>query len=275
MTTQVRYQAGGEIRVGRLDGDVITDAGPDGFVPDEAGWVAIEAAAGAQLRVDDVTLLPPVSPGKVIAIGLNYRSHVEETSLAMPDAPVVFAKWVSSLVGHGAAIVIPHEETRTDYEAELAIVFSRRFTRATLGDARSTIGGFCAFNDVSGRRAQLETPMRQFTLGKSFDTFGPIGPGIVRADDVDLGNVDVRCTVSGEVLQDSNTRHLIFSIETLIEYVSRGVTIEAGDVLITGTPGGVGDERKPPRYLLPGDIVEVSVSGCPTLRNPVVAESWA
>ena len=272
MTVQVRFQVGGEVRIGRLDDDTITDAGAGGFVPDEAGWAAIEAASGATWKVSDVVLLPPVAPAKVIAIGLNYRSHVEETKLSMPDAPVVFAKWPSCLVGHGAEIVIPREETRTDYEGELAVVFSRSFTRVSLEDARSTVGGFCAFNDVSGRRAQLETPMRQFTLGKSFDTFGPMGPGLVRADGVDLGNVDVRCTVSGEVMQDSNTRHLIFPLEQLVEYVSRGMTIEAGDVLITGTPGGVGDERKPPRYLVPGDVVAVSVSGAPVLSNPVVAE---
>jgi 2-keto-4-pentenoate hydratase/2-oxohepta-3-ene-1,7-dioic acid hydratase in catechol pathway len=277
MTRQaVRFQtAAGAVRIGRLDGTTIHDAGaggPQGFVPDRDGWATIDAAAGAVYDIASVTLLAPVCPTKVICIGLNYRDHAEESALDIPTVPVVFAKWPSSLVGHEAPIILPREETRPDYEGELAVVFARRFSRASPAEARSLVGGYCAFNDVSGRRAQLETPLRQFTLGKSFDLFGPIGPCLVDADGVDLGNVDVSTRVSGEVLQSSNTRNLIFGIETLIEYISAATTIEAGDVLITGTPGGVGDSRTPPRYLVPGDVVEVSVTGCPTLRNPVVAE---
>jgi 2-keto-4-pentenoate hydratase/2-oxohepta-3-ene-1,7-dioic acid hydratase in catechol pathway len=124
---------------------------------------------------------------------------------------------------------------------------------------------------VSGRRAQLETPMRQFTLGKSFDTFGPMGPCLVSAEGVDLHALDLETTVNGETVQRGSTGQLIFGIEQLVEYVSRGVTIEAGDVLISGTPGGVGDERTPPWYLQPGDVVTVEVSGCPVLANPVAA----
>ena len=272
MVAAVRYRQGSETRVGRLDGDTIIDAGSDPFIPDPTGWARVAAAAGASVAVESVELLPPVVPSKIIAIGLNYRSHVEETNLAMPDAPVVFAKWPSCLVGHGANIVVPHEEHRTDYEGELAVVFGERFTRATLENARSKISGYCAFNDVSGRRAQLETPLRQFTLGKSFDTFGPMGPALIQADGVDLADISVQTVVSGEVMQAANTKQLIFSIEVLVEYISRGITIEPGDVLITGTPGGVGDERKPPRYLVPGDIVEITVGDARTLRNAVVAE---
>ncbi len=276
MTGAVRFtDPSGAVRLGALEADTVRDAGaaePAGFVPTDEAWSRIEAAAGQEYALGEVRLLPPVTPTKVICIGLNYRDHAEESELALPDVPVVFAKHPSSLVGHEAPIVIPREETRPDWEGELAVVFAARFRRATTESARGTIGGYCAFNDVSGRRAQLETPLRQFTLGKSFDTFGPIGPCLVRADGVDLGALDVRTTVSGERMQDSNTRNLIFSIERLVEYVSMATTIEPGDVLITGTPGGVGDSRNPRRYLRPGDVVEVDVEGCPTLRNPVVAE---
>jgi 2-keto-4-pentenoate hydratase/2-oxohepta-3-ene-1,7-dioic acid hydratase in catechol pathway len=127
-------------------------------------------------------------------------------------------------------------------------------------------------HDVSGRRAQLETPLRQFTLGKSFDTFTPMGPCIAAIDGVDLGDIDVRTTVSGEVMQDANTRDLIFGVEELIVYLSSGVTLHPGDVIATGTPGGVGDSRTPPRYLRDGDVVEVFVGGVGVLSNPVVDE---
>jgi len=271
----VRFESpeDGSARLGALLDGLVRDAGPDapsGFVPSDEGWARVEAAAGAEHRIGEVVLLPPVIPTKVICIGLNYRSHVDETGLAMPDAPVVFAKLPSCLVGAGTPIVVPAHETRPDFEGELAVVFARRFRDASVAEARATIGGYCAFNDVSGRRAQLETPMRQFTLGKSFDTFGPMGPGLVRCNGVDLGDLAVRTTVSDETMQDARTTQLIFSIEDLVAYVSRSVTIEPGDVLATGTPGGVGDERTPPRYLRDGDLVGVEVGDCPPLVNPVV-----
>jgi 2-keto-4-pentenoate hydratase/2-oxohepta-3-ene-1,7-dioic acid hydratase in catechol pathway len=259
----VRYAGpSGEIRIGRLDGDQITDAAPDGprgFVPDAAGWAAIDAASGDTHAAEAVTILAPVVPTKVICIGLNYRDHAAESELPIPELPVVFAKWPSTLIGTGQSIVLPPEESRPDYEAELGIVFNQTFTRATLDDARSKVGAYCAFHDVSGRQYQLETPLRQFVLGKSFDTFGPMGP-LVPAEGVDLNALDVRGTVSGEVMQSSNTRNFIFGIEELIVYV-----------LITGTPGGVGDGKDPKRYLVPGDVVEIEVTGAPVLRNPVVA----
>jgi len=184
----------------------------------------------------------------------------------------VFAMFPSALIGHGEEIVIPREETRPDYEGELAVVIGRRTYRADRASARAAIGGISAINDVSGRRAQLETPMRQWTLAKSFDTFAPMGPSIASLDGVELDNIDVRTTVSGELMQDANTRDLIFSGEDLIVYVSKGLTLEPGDVIATGTPGGVGDSRKPPRYLREGDTVEVYVSGVGMLSNGVRLE---
>src|SRR5205085_11281610 len=185
---------------------------------------------------------------------------------------VLFAKWPSAMIGHGDTIVVPREETRPDYEAEVAVIIGRRTYRADAHAARRAVGGISAMNDVSGRRAQLETPLRQFTLGKSFDSFAPMGPCVASADGVDLESIGIRTAVSGEVMQDSNTRNLIFSIVELIVYCSAGMTLEPGDVIATGTPSGVGDARTPPRYLRAGDVVEITVDGVGTLRNSVELE---
>jgi 2-keto-4-pentenoate hydratase/2-oxohepta-3-ene-1,7-dioic acid hydratase in catechol pathway len=265
----------GALRVGALHDDAVRDAGPAGargFVPDEAGWRMIAEAAGPEYGIDEVALLHPVVPAKILAIGLNYRSHADESDLQVPEVPVVFAKWPSSLIGPEQPIVIPREETRPDFEGELGVVIGRRTYRATRKDALAAVGGITALHDVSGRRAQLETPLRQFTLGKSFDSFTPLGPSVASVDGLELTDLDLRTTVSGEVMQDANTRDLIFSVVDLIEYLSRGVTLEPGDVIATGTPGGVGDSRTPKRYLREGDVVEIYVEGVGTLRNPVQAE---
>jgi 2-keto-4-pentenoate hydratase/2-oxohepta-3-ene-1,7-dioic acid hydratase in catechol pathway len=262
----------GETRIGRLDDTTITDAGaagPQGFVPTTLAWEALQQADGATHELNDVKLLHPVVPNKLIGIGLNYRSHAAESELDVPAVPVIFAKFSSSLVGPGQEIVIPREETRPDYEGEVAVVIGRPVYRADAEEARAAVGGISAINDVSGRRAQLETPLRQFTLGKSFDTFSPLGPCIASADGIDLAAIDLRTTVSGEVMQDANTRDLIFSVVELIEYISAGVTLEPGDVIATGTPSGVGDSRSPKRYLREGDTVEIYVAGVGTLSNPV------
>jgi 2-keto-4-pentenoate hydratase/2-oxohepta-3-ene-1,7-dioic acid hydratase in catechol pathway len=273
----VRYAAAdGAPRLGRLEDDHIVDAGPApaiGFDASPEAWEGIAAAAGGQVAVAASRLLHPCVPRKLIGIGLNYRDHAEESELDIPSVPVLFAKWPSALVGHGETIVVPREETRPDYEGEVAVVIGRRIYRADADAARAAVGGISALNDVSGRRAQLETPLRQFTLGKSFDTFAPLGPSVVSADGVDLTAIDIKTTVSGEELQSSNTRNLIFSIVELIQYASAGMTLEPGDVIATGTPGGVGDSRTPPRYLRDGDVVDVWVDGVGTLRNPVTLET--
>jgi 2-keto-4-pentenoate hydratase/2-oxohepta-3-ene-1,7-dioic acid hydratase in catechol pathway len=265
----------GETRLGALEHGTVRDAGaagPQGFVPTGEAWAQLRGASGPSYALDDVTLLHPVVPEKILAIGLNYRSHAEESELDIPAVPVVFAKWTSSLIGPGQNIVIPREETRPDFEGEVAVVVGRRTYRATRENAREAIGGISILHDVSGRRAQLETPLRQFTLGKSFDTFTPLGPAIAAPDGIDLEDIDISTTVSGELMQEANTRDLIFSVVDLIVYLSAGLTLEPGDVIATGTPGGVGDSRQPPRYLREGDTVEISVGGVGTLSNPVVAE---
>ncbi len=265
----------GAVKLGRLEGEVVYDAGqagPLGFVPSPEGWQQIADASGLAHPAEEVRLLHPTVPVKLMAIGLNYRDHAEESELEIPPVPVVFAKWATSLTGHRHPIVIPREETRPDYEGEVAVVLGRDVYRADEATARAAVGGISAFHDVSGRRAQLETPLRQFTLGKSFDTFAPMGPCVVTADGVDLADIDVATSVNGEQRQASNTRNLIFSIVELIVYLSKGMTLQAGDVIATGTPGGVGDSRVPPLYLADGDVVDVTVSGVGTLSNTVALE---
>jgi 2-keto-4-pentenoate hydratase/2-oxohepta-3-ene-1,7-dioic acid hydratase in catechol pathway len=274
----VRYAgAGGEARIGRLEDDRIVDAGPAdarGFDASAEAWERVAGASGASVALEGARLLHPVVPRKLIGIGLNYRDHAAESNLDIPEVPVLFAKFASAMVGDGEPIVIPREETRPDYEGEVAVVIGRRTYRADTATARAAIGGISAMNDVSGRRAQLETPLRQFTLGKSFDTFAPMGPCVAALEPgADLAAIAIRTTVSGEVLQESSTANLIFSLVELIEYCSKGMTLEPGDVIATGTPGGVGDSRTPPRYLRDGDVVEIWVEGVGTLRNPVSFES--
>lgn len=265
----------GFVRIGRLDGEVVTDAGPaseSGFIPTPAAWEALGAANGTQHSLTAVRLLAPLRPPKILAIGLNYASHAEESELEVPPVPVVFAKLPTSVIGTGQDIVIPFEETRPDFEGEVAIVISRPTYRATVEDAWASVGAVTAVHDVSGRRAQLETPLRQFTIGKSFDTFTPVGPCLASPDGFDPEKITVRTTVSGEVMQDADTSDLIFPIAWLISYLSRGITLEPGDLIATGTPGGVGDSRVPPRYLVHGDRVDVEVGGVGTLSNPVRLE---
>ena len=265
----------GVAHLGSLDGELVRDAGPAGaagFVPSPEGWARLAAASGPEHPLATLTLLHPVVAPKILAMAVNYRDHAAESDLAVPDVPVMFAKFPSALIGSGAPVVIPREETRPDWEGEVAIVIGRRTYRADRRSAREAIGGISAINDVTGRRAQLETPLRQFTLGKSFDTFAPMGPAIVSPDEVDLDDIELRTTVSGELMQKASTRDLIFPFVDLIVYLSAGTTLEPGDVIATGTPSGVGDSRTPPRYLREGDVMEVSVSGVGTLRNPVTIE---
>jgi 2-keto-4-pentenoate hydratase/2-oxohepta-3-ene-1,7-dioic acid hydratase in catechol pathway len=266
----------GHTRIGSLSDSHVRDAGPAGprgFVPSPEAWEALRAAEGPKYELRDVRLLHPVVPDKILAIGVNYRSHADESELEVPDTPVVFAKWSSALIGPDDDIVIPLEETRPDFEGEVAVVLGETIYRANENAARRAIGGITAIHDVSGRRAQLETPLRQFTLGKSFDTFSPLGPCIASADSVDFHDIGLRTTVSGELMQDASTSDLVFGFVDLVVYLSKGLTLQAGDVIATGTPGGVGDSRMPPRYLQEGDVVEIEVEGVGTLRNAVRRES--
>jgi 2-keto-4-pentenoate hydratase/2-oxohepta-3-ene-1,7-dioic acid hydratase in catechol pathway len=272
----VVFEGSGARRLGRLDGSTVIDAGAvddAGFVPTPEGWERVRRADGPRHDISDLVVTAPLRPKKILAIGINYREHAEESNNDVPDEPVVFAKFPSSVIGHNDTIIVPIEETRPDWEGEMAIVIGRPTYRAGADDARAAIGAFTALNDVSGRRAQLETPLKQFTLGKSFDTFTPIGPCLVEPTGIDLADLEITTVVSGEKMQHGNTGQMIYSAVELVQYLSRGVSLEPGDVIATGTPSGVGNRMDPPRYLREGDVVEITVSYVGTLRNSVTLES--
>ncbi|MDX6564279.1 MAG: 2,4-didehydro-3-deoxy-L-rhamnonate hydrolase [Gaiellales bacterium] len=276
MTRAVRFQGPGPgIRIGRLEDDAVWDAGPApavGFVPTAEAWEAVRGASGACFRLDQVTLLAPVVPPKLLCIGLNYRLHAEETGSAIPTEPVLFCKLPNSYSGPGDAIVLPNDDATPDFEAEMALVIGRRIRRAGRAEARAAIGGITALNDVSARNAQRSSG-GQFIRGKSYDTFAPLGPCISDASGLDPNNLAVRMTISGETMQDSNTSDMIFDAEDLIVYISAAITLEPGDVIATGTPSGVGMGRDPKRWLRDGDVCEVEIEGVGVLRNPCVAEA--
>jgi acylpyruvate hydrolase len=229
--------------------------------------------AEAVLDRSAVQLAAPIPrPGKIICIGLNYRDHAAESNAELPAYPTVFAKYASCIVGPGAPIVIPRVTSQVDYEGELAVVIGRRARDVAEADALDYVAGYAPFNDVSARDYQMRTS--QWTIGKTFDTFGPIGPALVTADEIpDPHTLDIRVSIGDDVLQSSNTKHLIFTIPQLIAYLTSVMTLEPGDVIATGTPAGVGAARKPQRWLVPGDVVRVEISSLGALENPVVASA--
>ena len=227
-----------------------------------------ETTAGRVNRNTVVLKAPIPNPGKIICIGLNYREHAAEANQQIPDYPTLFAKYSNGLIGTGEAIVIPPITTQVDYEGELAVVMGRRARNVAESHALSCVAGYAPFNDVSARDYQHRTT--QWTAGKIFDTFGPMGPALVTADEVpDPQNLDLRVTIGDEVLQNSNTRYMIFSIRHLIAYLSEFMTLEPGDIIATGTPSGVGSRRTPQRFLRQGDVVRVEIERLGTLENPV------
>ncbi len=214
---------------------------------------------------------PLQRPPKIICVGLNYRAHALESKMEIPKVPTIFAKFPTAAIGCGEPIVLPRNSTKPDYEAELAFVIGKRGRHIPAEHWRDYVFGYTNFNDVSARDFQLRTS--QWTIGKTFDTFAPMGPAIVTADEVpDPHALDISTTINGEVLQHSNTNDLIFKIPELIAHLSSVFTLEPGDVIATGTPAGVGFARNPPRWLKPGDEVVIRVEGLGDLRNPVVAE---
>lgn len=241
-----------------------------------AGAPALEKAAAVAapaIPLDSVKLMAPIlRPPKIICVGLNYRDHAIESNMAIPSVPTIFCKFPTSVIGPGDNIVLPKKSKQPDYEAEFAFVIGRGGRNIPAADWREHVFGYMNVNDVSARDIQLATS--QWMMGKTFDAFCPMGPYLVTADEIpDPHNLDISLTIHGEVLQHSNTKHLIFRIPDLIEYLSSVFTLEPGDVISTGTPAGVGFARKPPRYLRQGDDVVVKVEGLGELRNPVVAEA--
>jgi 2-keto-4-pentenoate hydratase/2-oxohepta-3-ene-1,7-dioic acid hydratase in catechol pathway len=215
-------------------------------------------------------LLPPVPPPeKVICIGLNYRDHAIETGADIPTEPVVFSKFNTALIGHSEAIQIPPNATQVDYEAELVVVIGRGGKNIRLASAMEHVFGYTCGHDVSARDWQKGRPGGQWLLGKSFDTFGPIGPCIVPKHKIpDPSNVRVRMILNGETVQDSTTAQLIFDIPTLIAHLSTIMTLSPGDLIFTGTPPGVGAARNPPRFLRAGDCCTVQIDHIGSLTNP-------
>ncbi len=235
-----------------------------------AGACPARPAGGGPLPAA-ARVVAPLRPGKIVAIGLNYMDHVRETGMEAPKAPLVFTKFTTSVIGDGEAIVIDPEVTeRVDWEVELAVVVGRTMSRVAAPAALDHVFGYTVANDVSARDVQFADG--QWVRGKSLDTFCPLGPAIVTADEVpDPQDVRLTTTVNGEVVQDSTTAEMVFGVAELLEFCSHSFTLEPGDVVLTGTPWGCGEFMNPARSLAGGDVVEVAAAGIGTLRNPVVS----
>ena len=233
---------------------------------DPSAWPALDAAA----------LGPPVPrPPKIIAMALNYRSHAEEAGKAIPTEPHVMAKFPTCICGPYDDVPIADLEM-VDYEVELVVVVGRRCKGVAAADAWRHVSGLTCGNDVSDRNEQFRPPVKQFSLAKSYDAFGPIGPTMVTPDEVaDPDDLALSCRVDGEVRQQARTSDFIFDVGYLMAWLSRYVTLEVGDLIFTGTPGGVGDSMDPPTYLRHGQVVEVEIEGIGSLRNRIVTGSGA
>jgi len=227
----------------------------------------------ATISLDDVTLLPPASsPPKIVCLGLNYKDHVEEQGKDTPDEPILFMKPRTAVIGSNHAIIRPKMVKQLDYEAELAIVIGEKGKNIPVSEAKKHIFGYTAFNDVSARDIQFKD--KQWTRGKSFDTFAPMGPCITTANQIeDPNDLRVRTRVNGELRQDSSTKNMVFNVYEIVHHLSQAMTLEPGDIIATGTPAGVGVFMKPrPRFLSPGDLVEVEIEKIGILSNIVSKE---
>ena len=277
-----RFEADGRTAVGVvIDNGIaeVTGQAPD--IPallrnqDALREIADAAAAGPRRPLGDVRLLAPIPrPGKFLCVGLNYLDHIEETGAKRPERPTIFNKQTTCVIGPGDAILKPPVSSEMDYEGEFGIVIGRRCRHVPKERAREVIGGYVVVNDVSARDWQRHSPT--WTMGKSFDTHGPTGPWIVTADEIgDPHRLDIRTWVNGELRQSSNTRQLLFTCDDLIAYLSTVFTLEPGDIISTGTPGGVGFKMEPPVYLAAGDTVRIEIEGIGVLENPVADEPAA
>jgi len=284
----VTFRQAGTTRVGVVSGDAVVDlAAAEPSLPRDmigllaAGGAALdaarraEAAGGARLPLAGVTLEAPVPrPPKFLAIGLNYADHIAEARPAgyqATEAPMFFNKQSTCVVGPAAPIHLPRASHRLDYEGELAFVIGRACRHVPRDRAHEVVAGYTIVDDVSVRDWQRRTPT--MTMGKSFDTHGPMGPWLVTPDEIgDPHALAIRTWVSGELRQDSNTRHLIHDVWAQIEHLTTAFTLEVGDVISTGTPAGVGGAMKPPRWLVAGDRVRIEIERIGALENPVIDE---
>ena len=276
----VSYATDAGPRVGCLDnGEVIPTPGIPSmldYLSDSSLKSTIEAALIGRIGakpINEVNLLAPLPrPTKIIAIGLNYKDHVEETGREMPKAPVLFSKPPTATIGPEASIVIPNESSKIDYEVELGVVIGVSGRNIPKETALDHVGGYTVFNDISARDFQYRDG--QWFRGKSFDTFAPMGPVLTLPDQIrDPQNLHLELRLNGKKRQDSSTANMVFSVAELIADISKVLTLEPGDVIATGTPAGVGFVAKPkPVFLQPGDVVEAEIEGIGILRNPVVKD---
>jgi 2-keto-4-pentenoate hydratase/2-oxohepta-3-ene-1,7-dioic acid hydratase in catechol pathway len=277
------FSVAGSQRLGLVDGDRLTTLSDriPGMPKDMIGLIdawgelsrKVEAVKPtADYKLSEVKLLAPVPrPGKVLGIGLNYADHIAEAGMKRPEHQLWFAKAVTAVNGPFDPILRPVVSTALDYEAELVFVVGKRCRHVPVEHAPQAIFGYCAGNDVSVRDWQMRTG--QFTLGKSFDTHAPFGPFIVTPDEIDPRNLGIRTFVNGEKRQDSNTKHLIFDCAAQVAHLSQVMTLEPGDVMFTGTPGGVGVAMKPPQFLKAGDRVRVEIDGIGAIESVVADET--
>ena len=244
-------------------------AGPEAL---KAAYASISGAA--LLDEGAITYLPPLStPPKIICVGLNYADHSAESGFKQPDYPTLFGRFASSLVAHNAPIIRPRISTQLDYEGEIVAIIGKPGRHVARADALSHVAGYSLFNEGSVRDYQFKAP--QWTVGKNFDGTGAFGPAFVTADELPPGakGLRLRTILNGEVVQDASTDDMVFDVETLISVISEAITLQAGDLIVTGTPAGVGLARKPPLWMKPGDICQVVVEGLGTLSNPIKDET--
>ena len=216
---------------------------------------------------------PVIDPRKIVCVGLNYKDHAAESGAAIPKEPILFSKFPTALIGHGESIVLPKVSQEVDYEAEFVIVVGKKGRHLTTANALEHVAGYTVGHDVSARDWQLKKDGKQWMVGKTFDTFAPMGPVLVTKDEVpDPLNLPIRLRLNGELMQNSSTKQMIFGVAELLTYLSQVFTLEPGDLIYTGTPPGVGMARKPPVFMKDGDVAEVEIEGLGVLRNPVVQE---
>jgi 2,4-didehydro-3-deoxy-L-rhamnonate hydrolase len=208
-------------------------------------------------------------PQKIVCVGLNYRDHAEEQGVALPERPLLFAKWPNTLIANGDPIRIPAISKNVDYEAELGVVIGRRASAVSPDDALEFVAGYVVANDVSGRDLQFADG--QWVRGKSLDTFLPVGDLVPASEVPDVQALPIRAILNGTVMQDSNTSNMIFGVAEIVSFVSQAITFEPGDLIITGTPAGVGAFRDPPVWMAPGDEITIEIDGVGSITNPVVA----
>jgi 2,4-diketo-3-deoxy-L-fuconate hydrolase len=271
----VTYSTGdGAPKVGYIEnGEVRPLGGANLLEYIEHGRSAERQPGGEAAALEEVRLHAPITrPGKIVAIGLNYVDHAEETGQPIPEVPVVFGKYPNTIIGPGEPIRIPPIASQIDYEAELTIVIGRRARNVSEDEAIEYVFGYTNANDVSARDLQFSEG-GQWTRSKSIDTFCPTGPYIATRDEIpDPHNLYIRCILNGEVVQDGHTSKMIFSVAEMVSFLSQGMTLEPGDLIITGTPPGVGMAREPQLWMKPGDEVSIEIEGLETLTNPVEAE---